>query len=120
MIHSDETPIQVLTEPGKCVGSKSCMWVMARGSPYAKSAVFHYHSSRAHIVPKSLFANCRGYLQADGYSGCGPVTKDESPIRRIGCRAHVRRKFVDALKSALRGGEGTVANEAVHVIKDLY
>jgi hypothetical protein len=120
VIHSDETPIQVLKEPGKSVGSKSYMWVMARGSPGTKAVIFHYHSSRSQTVPKSLFADYRGYLQADGYSGYDSVTKDESPIRRIGCWAHVRRKFVDALKSAPRGGEGTVANEAVRLIKDLY
>ncbi len=93
---------------------------MARGSPGIKAVIFNYHSSRSQTVPKSLFADYRGYLQADGYSGYDSVTKDESPIRRIGCWAHVRRKFVDALKSAPRGGEGTVANEAVRLIKDLY
>jgi len=120
VIHSDETPIQVLNESGKSVGSKSYMWVMARGSPGTKAVIFQYHSSRSQIVPKSLFADYRGYLQADGYSGYDPITKDESPIRRIGCWAHVRRKFVDALKSAPRGGEGTVANGAVRLIKELY
>jgi transposase len=120
VIHSDETPIQVLKETGKATGSKSYMWVMARGSPGEKAVIFNYHASRSQTVPMSLFADYRGYLQADGYSGYDSVTKENSPVRRVGCWAHVRRKFVDALKSAPRGGEGTVANEAVRLIKDLY
>ncbi len=39
---------------------------------------------------------------------------------RLGCWAHVRWHFVDALKTNPRGGSGTVANEIINKIKLLY
>lgn len=120
VVHSDETTIQVLKEDGKAVGSKSYMWVMARSSPGENAVIFNYHRSRSQKVPEGIFAGYRGYLQADGYSGYDSISGEESPIIRVGCWAHLRRKFTDALKSAPRGGEGTVASDAAKMIKDLY
>ena len=104
VVHSDETPIQVLKEAGKSVGSKSYMWVMARGARGEKAVVFNYDASRS---------------QRDGYAGY-TILKGAGGVIRVGCWAHARRKFVDALKCAPRGGEGTVASAAVKMIKNLY
>ena len=119
VVHSDETPIQVLKEAGKSVGSKSYMWVMARGARGEKAVVFNYDAGRSRRVAIALFAGYRGYLQSDGYAGYN-ILEGEGGIMRVGCWAHARRKFVEALKCAPRGGEGTVASAAVKMIKNLY
>ena len=92
---------------------------MARGVRGEKAVVFNYDARRSQRVPKALFAGYRGYLQSDGYAGYN-ILEGEGGIMRVGCWAHARRKFVDALKCAPRGGEGTVASAAVKMIKNLY
>ncbi|MCU7901895.1 MAG: IS66 family transposase, partial [Candidatus Thiodiazotropha sp. (ex Lucinoma aequizonata)] len=52
VIHMDETPIQVLNEPGKTPQSTSYMWVM--GTPQTSQTpaiVFHYAPSRSAQIP---------------------------------------------------------------------
>ena len=119
IVQSDETTIQVLKQPGKAVGSDCYMWVLARNEKTAPVVVFNFDPSRSKAVPLGLFAKYQGYLQADGYSGYDAVGKRDG-ITRIGCWAHARRKFTDALKIAGDKAEGTIAFAAVNWIKSLY
>jgi transposase len=119
IVQSDETTIQVLKQPGKAVGSDCYMWVVARNDKIAPVVVFNFDPSRSKAVPIEMFKNYRGYLQADGYSGYDAVGKRDGVVR-IGCWAHARRKFTDALKIAGDKVDGTVAFSAVTWIKSLY
>ena len=96
VLHADETVVQVLKEPGKKAQSKSYMWLY-RTSGEAKHQLVHYEyqPDRKHIHPKSFLKDFKGYLHADGYSGYHKLPKD---IIVVGCWAHLRRKFFDALK----------------------
>ena len=47
ILQMDETPLQVLNEPGRKAQSKSYMWVMHGGSPQQRSVVYHYDPGRA-------------------------------------------------------------------------
>ena len=47
--------------------------------------------------PKRLLAGFEGVLQTDGYEGYGAIGK-EPGITHVGCWAHARRKFDEALK----------------------
>ncbi len=119
IIHADETSVQVLKEAGKAPESKSYMWVACRREHGRQIVLYHYAQSRSGDVPEELFAGFKGYFQVDGYDGynrvCGP-----GGATRVGCWAHVRRKFMDALKSLPKGAKDAKAEEALRFIKELY
>jgi transposase len=94
---------------------------MARGSPRGgpRAVIYNYHISRSQIVVEDLLRGFTGHVQSDEFSGYNLLDRTDG-ITRLGCWAHVRRQFVDALKTNPRGGSGTVANEVVAKIKSLY
>jgi len=108
IVQMDETPVQVLKEPGKVAQSKSYMWVM-KGGPLAQpGVVYHYDPGRSQAVPKQLLDGYAGYLQTDGYAGYNGILSDDA-ITGLGCWAHVRRKFKDAAgfyRQAIPSGAG--------------
>jgi transposase len=97
-INMDETPVQVLKEPKRPAQSKSTMWVMRGGLPGQTVVRFEYDVSRGGAVVERLLADYRGYLQRDGYAAYAKVSAREGVIG-LGCFAHVRRKFLDAMKA---------------------
>lgn len=92
-LQGDETPYQVLQEPGKSATSKSYIW-LARTIGRAKHQVVYYHyaPSRGGKVAQSLYAGFTGVLQCDGYYGYNAISDS---VEHVGCWAHVRRKFYD-------------------------
>ena len=67
LINMDETPVQVLNEPGRPNTSKSYMWVFRGGDVKRPALVFHYDPSRSGDVPKKYLDGYQGYIQTDGY-----------------------------------------------------
>jgi hypothetical protein len=89
----------VLKELGKSAQSQYYVWVQ-RGAPDDHPLVlYEYDPSRSAEVPKRLFEGFQGVLQTDGYEGYGALGR-EPGIVHVGCWAHARRRFVDALKGA--------------------
>jgi transposase len=121
IVQMDETPVQVLKEPGKVAQSKSYMWVMKGGPPRQPAIVYHYDPTRAQVVPKSLLGDYRGYLQTDGYAGYNGILAQEGVIG-VGCWAHVRRKFMEAKKALPQReqNKGNRVNQALSYIGKLY
>ena len=99
IIQMDETPVQVLKEPGKEATSKSYMWVRRGGPPDKSVVLFDYDPGRGSEVPKRLLADYKGFLQTDAYSGYLAVVSSSKDIIHLGCMAHARRKFDEVLKS---------------------
>ena len=98
IINMDETRCQVLKEPGKTPQSQSFMWVQRGGPPDTPIILFAYDPSRSQQVPVRLLPDYNGYLQTDGYDGYNKVCS-QNDITQLGCWAHARRKFDEALKS---------------------
>jgi transposase len=98
LIGIDETTVQVLNEPGKSPESKSYMWVFRGGTKENPVVIFHYDPSRSGDVPYEYLKNYKGRIQTDGYGGYNKISSDPDIIR-IGCWAHARRKFFDAIES---------------------
>jgi len=96
VLHADESVLQVLKEPGKAAQSKSYMWLY-RTSGEAKHQIvlYDYQPDRKHTHPEEFLKYFSGYLHADGYDG---YHKLPDRIIIVGCLAHLRRKFFDALK----------------------
>ena len=51
IVQMDETPVQVLKEPGKVARSKSYMWVMKGGPPAQPAIVYRYDPGRGQAGP---------------------------------------------------------------------
>ncbi|WP_230537248.1 IS66 family transposase, partial [Teredinibacter turnerae] len=93
-LHLDETPLQVLDEPGKAAQSKSYMWVMAHDGEQP-ACIFHYADSRGQQIPLNLLGAENTAIMVDGYEGYQKAC-DDYGITRLGCWAHARRKFKEA------------------------
>lgn len=98
IVHMDETTVQVLKEAGKTAQSKSYVWVQRGGLPGRPIILFDYDPSRSQHVPLRLLEGYRGYLQVDGYEGYNAIGNQDG-ITLVGCMAHARRKFDEALKA---------------------
>ena len=116
ILQMDETPLQVLNEPGRKAQSKSYMWVMHGGSPQQRSVIYHYDPGRGQAVVKRLLEGYQGYLQSDGWHAYEAVYSDD--IIGVACWAHVRRKFKEAEKANKTGS--TRIKHAVATIQRLY
>ena len=117
-MHVDETVVQVLKEKGKSPTSNSYMWVQVGGPPDKPVVIYDYDPSRSGEVPARLLQGYSGYIMTDGYEGYNKLARTEG-IERLVCWAHVRRRFVDAVRVQPKGKKG-LADEAVALIGKLY
>jgi transposase len=93
----DETRLQVLKEPGRAAESQSYLWVQRGGPPHHPILLYDYDPSRSQRVPLRLLEGFSGALQTDGYEAYGQVCAERG-LTAVGCWAHVRRKFDEALR----------------------
>lgn len=122
LIQIDESPLQVLNEPGRAATTKSYMWAFLGGSPEQRVVLFEYSETRSSDTPKRRLEGYAGGIQTDDYAGYDFVDRIMSLVH-FGCFAHARRKFTDVLKALgpRRPDEkGTLADEALGYIRGLY
>ena len=113
VLHADETTLQVLHEPGKKPQSESYMWLYrtgglgdsrdtadGNGSSERPIVLYEYQPGRHAKHPAAFLEGFRGYLHTDGYAGYHNLPEE---ITVVGCWAHARRKFDEALKSLPKG-----------------
>lgn len=123
IVQMDETTVQVLKEKNKAASSKSYMWVQRGGPPDKPVILFDYDASRSGTVPVRLLEGYQGYLQCDGYEGYGAIAKRDG-VTLVGCWAHARRKFDEAIKAQGKKGKGKAkagrATKGLSFIQKLY
>jgi len=119
VLQMDETTIQVLKENGRAAQTDSRMWVRRGGPPDKPVVLFDYDASRSGKVAWRLTEDFKGYLQSDGFSGYDAVGKRDG-IDHVGCLAHARRKFDEALKAQPVENRGGLAIEGVTLIQRIY
>ncbi len=99
---ADETPFQVLKEKGKRAESQSYLWALRKEDPTHPLLYYEYAPTRSGEVARGLLEGFEGYLQTDGYAGYDAF--DETPdVVHVGCFAHARRKFDEALRGQGKG-----------------
>jgi transposase len=121
-VNVDETPLQVLNEPGRENTTKSYMWVFRGGPPDKPVILFKYSETRSGEVPREVLAGYSGYCQTDGFSGYDALETSNPGIRMVGCFFHARRNFVkiiDARGKAAKNKPGS-AEVALEYIAQLY
>lgn len=111
---ADETRVQVLDE-GENPSSNSQMWVY-RSNEVSKQVVviYDYQAGRSRACAEAFLAGYQGYLQCDGYS----VYDGIEGVIPVGCWAHARRKYDEALKAESKN-QGR-AHKAISFISQLY
>jgi transposase len=115
LIHGDETTVQVLKEKDRLATSTSYMWAYRSGEDSAEPIVLlDYQPGRGQIYPQSFLGDYRGILMSDGYAAWRTL----DGATHIGCMAHSRRRFVDALKS--RKKPGGPPEQALKFFEQLY
>ena len=105
VLHADETTLQVLREPGRAPQSESYMWLYRTGGDAEHPIVlYEYRPTRKAENAAAFLEGFSGWLHADGYAGYHRLPEN---IRVVGCWAHLRRKFdeaVNALPKEQRAG----------------
>jgi transposase len=101
VIHGDETTVQVLKEEGKAPTSTSYMWAYRSGEDSEQPIMlFDYQPGRGQEYPQTFLGDYRGILMSDGYSAWRTL----KGATHLGCMAHARRRFADALKARKKPG----------------
>lgn len=114
----DETPIRVLTDDGKRVKNLHYLWIRSRPPNFGKPIyLFEYASSRRASVAKEILNGFKGILQTDQYIAYSFADK-QPDIVRVGCLAHIRRKFFEAQKAMTE--KQSISGRALALIKKLY
>ena len=102
ILHADETVLQVLHEAGRSAQTKSYMWLYMTGAAEARQiALYEYQPGRGGCYPAEFLSGFHGYLQTDGYDGYNGV----EGVVHLGCWAHLRRKFDEAVKALPKGAK---------------
>jgi transposase len=108
VIHSDDTPVLCLEPGGR---RRSYLWVYVGDR---KEVAYDFTLDRSRDGPERFLAGWEGSLQADGYSGFEGLYRSDK-VLEIGCWAHARRKYFDAIPS-----DTSRASHMVALIQQLY
>lgn len=115
LIHGDETTVQVLKEMDREATSTSYMWAYRSGHDSDEPIVLlDYQPGRGQIHPQTFLGDYRGIVMSDGYSAWRTL----EGATHLGCMAHSRRRFVDALKARKKGGGPP--EQALRFFEQLY
>lgn len=95
-IGADETTIKVLDPTLDGKSHQGYLWVYLAHD--VNLVLFDYDPSRKKEVVSNKLLGYSGYLQSDGYAGYEQFKTHEN-ITRVGCMAHARRKFDEAMKN---------------------
>jgi len=104
VLHADETSLQVLHEPGREASNTSFMWLYRTGRDGPPIVLYDYQTTRASKHPVNFLSGFKGYLHVDGYAGYHALTD----VTLVGCVAHARRKFTEALAALPKGSTAVV------------
>jgi transposase len=122
LINVDETPVQVLKEPGRENTTNSYMWVFRGGSPEKPVLIYRYSPTRSGEVPLEVLQDYQGYCQTDAFSGYDGLEQKIDGLKLVGCFAHARRNFVKVIDARGKGAKGKTgsAELALGYIGELY
>ena len=95
----DESVLQVLKEPGRDAEQPSRMWICRGGLADKPVVWFHYSEERTAAVARELIGDFTGYVQSDGYGAYDSACKNNKNLMQLGCCAHGRRYFVEAVNA---------------------
>jgi transposase len=128
LVHGDETEVQVLKEPGRTAQAKSYMWVQMTEVSGAQGTgppirLFGYSPGRSTHSAQALYEGMRpgGVLMSDGYEPYAAIAEQHRLVH-LGCWAHCRRYFHEALQALPKDRRGPQQLPArfIELIGQLY
>ena len=119
ILHADETEFQVLHEKGRAAQRKSYLWLYRSGRDGPQIVLYEYQPTREATHPQKFLLGFSGYLHVDGYAAYDTLPD----VDLVGCWAHARRNFTDALAAlppAVREKGGTEAHKGLMFCQNLF
>ncbi len=113
VLFTDDSPLPLL-EKGRGRTHTAYLWVYIRGGPGPALVAFDFTYDRRKQRPLEYLDDYSGYIHADAYSGYDELFRREGIIE-VGCWAHARRGFDQALRSRPRE-----ASQILVLIGQLY
>jgi transposase len=110
VVATDDTIMPMLSK-GKAANARMWVYVGDDAHPYN---VFDFTLNRGRDGPKFFLKDYQQVLLADAYGGYNGVVAGNE-ITRAGCWAHLRRRVIEAEKTAPE-----IAREAVEIVRALY
>lgn len=112
VIFTDDTTVKIARPNDRSQGSKrGHVWIyLDRDGHHA----YDFTDTWEKEGPCNWLSSFEGYAHCDGYKGYDTIFEREG-VTRVGCLAHVRRKFIDAEKS-----DPDVAAEILARIRRIY
>src|SRR6266849_5162144 len=92
-LQADETTVPVQMHDRRGADHQAYLWQY--GSPGGET-VFEFQLGRGREGPRKFLGEWEGILQTDGYQAYDHIGGEK--LVHVGCWAHARRKFVDAVK----------------------
>lgn len=118
-LHADETEFQVLHEKGRAAQRKSYLWLYRSGRDGPQIVLYEYQPTREATHPQKFLLGFIGYLHVDGYAAYDTLLN----VVLVGCWAHARRQFTDALaaqSAEVREKGGTEAHKGLKFCQELF
>ncbi len=112
-VQADETPVRC-NDPDEKRGGTTQGWLWAISRP-GGDVVFDWRLSRRHGELTSLLGDYRGLLQSDAYGAYPSFARERDGVVWLGCWAHARRYFVEAIAESPRA-----VNLVLRLIGELY
>jgi transposase len=97
VLFTDDTLIP-LQEKGNGKLKKARLWAYVRGGTGPPLTAYDFSIDRSKKRPLDFLMDYQGYVHADAYSGYDELFRREG-IVEVGCWAHARRKFDEAVSS---------------------
>ncbi|WP_248928694.1 IS66 family transposase [Paenibacillus hamazuiensis] len=113
-LHADETTLQVLREPERSAESTSYLWLYRTGRGVSPAVLYDYQMTRGGEHPRNFLTG----FNVDGYPGYHKV----AGVTLVGCWAHARRKYDEALKASpeKKGQSNTAAGQGLTYCNALF
>ena len=112
-LQADETPVRCNDPDHDRSKTSQCyLWAISRPQ---SDVVFAFRESRGHGELPALLGSFRGVLQSDQYGAYASHQRKTDGVVRVGCWAHARRKFHDAIDERPKA-----AHVVLRVITKLY
>lgn len=99
-LQADETTVPVQMHDKSGANHQAYLWQY--GKPGGET-VFEFQLGRGREGPRKFLGEWEGILQTDGYQAYDDIGGEK--LVHLGCWAHARRKFVDAVKVNPKNGE---------------
>ena len=117
ILHADETTVQILNHQDGSTNKKSYMWLYRSGTFNKRPLlIYDYQPGRSHVYPLEFLKEYGGYLQTDGYQAYDKLIH----VKRVGCLAHARRRFIEAKEVSNKNTEGfKIASELLRQLNKI-